>query len=71
MLLLLLFLLLSAGGSGGVLIDFRSPATPSAKICSALAETARSNRFSHFHLMRYVGEAKAVCKSVAKNTTEP
>lgn len=50
MLLLLLFLLLSAGGSGGVLMDFRSPATlcASAKICSALAETARSNRFSSF-----------------------
>lgn len=40
MLLLLLFWLLSAGGSGGVLIDSRSPATlcASAKFCSALAE---------------------------------
>lgn len=66
-------MLLSAGGSAGVLIDSRSPATlcASAKFRSALAETARSNRFSHFHLMRYVGEAKAVCKSVAKDTTEP
>lgn len=55
-------LLLSAGESD---IDFHSPAT----LCKNLVSPCRDhslNKYTYFHLTRYVGEAKPVCDYIAK-----